>query len=209
MLIVGIGLRLCARRISRPLWQNGSWSQPGIALNPAFQPIGESCSLGSVIPRFLEITKMSFFKTLYPLIADNAYVAVTLSVQPDGLLAVTVTPSGAKAGTGGIKVPLGLSGTPEELDAEFASLVGAYAASRKTLNEQLATAQAEMQAAAKKATPAKLAKAAAPATPTPVSVDDLEPEDESDDDEKDEGCTPQPIQKSEPKSGELDLASLL
>ena len=153
---------------------------------------------------------MSFFKTLYPLIADNAYVSVTLSVQPDGLLAVTVTPSGAKVGTGGIKVPLGLSGTPEELDAEFASLVGAYAASRKTLNEQLATAQAEMQAAAKKATPAKPAKAAAPATPTPVSVDDLEPEDdESDDDETDDGSTPQPIQKSAPKSGELDLASLL
>ena len=151
---------------------------------------------------------MSFFKTLYPLIADNAYVAVTLSVQPDGLLAVTVTPSGAK---GGIKVPLGLSGTPEELDAEFANLVGGYAASHKTLNEQLATAQAEMQAAAKKATPAKPAKAA-PATPTPVSVDDLEPEDdEGNGDETDEGSTPPPIQKSapEPKPGELDLASLL
>ena len=205
MLIVGIGLRLCARRISRPLWQNGSWKHRAFRLIQHFQPIGKSCSLGSVISRFLEITKMSFFKTLYPLIADNAYVAVTLSVQPDGLLAVTVTPSGAKAGTGGIKVPLGLSGTPEELDAEFASLVGAYAASRKTLNEQLATAQAEMQAAAKKATPANPAKAATTATPTPVSVDDLEPED----DKTDEGSTPQPIQKSAPKSGELDLASLL
>ena len=42
MPIGGIGLRLCARRISRPLWQNGSWKPPGIAPNPAFQPIGDS-----------------------------------------------------------------------------------------------------------------------------------------------------------------------
>ena len=43
MPIVGIGLRLCARRISRPSWQNGSWNQPGISPNPAFQnPRGET-----------------------------------------------------------------------------------------------------------------------------------------------------------------------
>ena len=151
---------------------------------------------------------MSFFKTLYPLIKDNAFVSVTLSVQPDGLLAVTVTPGSSKAGTGGIKVPLGLSGTPEELDAEFASLVGGYAASHKTLNEQLAATQAEMQAAVKQATPAKPVKAAS-AAPTPMSVNDLDPDELGDDEDDGEGSTPPQTQKSEPAAGELDLASLL
>jgi hypothetical protein len=37
MPIVGIGLRLCARRTSRQQWQNGSWNLPGIAPKPAIQ----------------------------------------------------------------------------------------------------------------------------------------------------------------------------
>ena len=51
MPIVGIGLRLCARRISRPSWQNGSWNQPGIAPNPAFQTHAGTLSRIGEAPR--------------------------------------------------------------------------------------------------------------------------------------------------------------
>jgi PRTRC genetic system protein E len=161
-----------------------------------------------------------FFTSIQKLLEGAEAVTVVMVPADEGRVGVTVATRMKEKSDPILARPLYLIGTVEELDAEFAQLVGGQHASvRKTLAEQLAAATAEMQAAAKaKAStkPASTAKPAAPATPAAVSIADLEPDDESgeggDDNTGTEsaagGTTPAAAAPAAPAGG-LDLASLL
>lgn len=98
------------------------------------------------------------FKTLCGLLASN--IAVNLMVTgTEDKMTVTVIPKPAKTGEGkeALSQPLVLTGSAAELDAEFATLLGRFDNSRKSLIEQFEATEAVLEAA-KKASAEKAAK---------------------------------------------------
>jgi PRTRC genetic system protein E len=72
---------------------------------------------------------------------------LTIAKTLDGLMQVTVTPKCKDGEAAGLNTPMVLKGTAGELDTEFVELVSSYTASRLSLKDQLAAAEAVMTAA--------------------------------------------------------------
>lgn len=99
-----------------------------------------------------------FFNSLNGLLANVSALNITLTSASDGQITVTVLPTPKKESAKALATPLQLTGTPEELDAEFANLIAQTTATRKSLAEQLEAAEAVLAAAQKEASD-KAAKA--------------------------------------------------
>lgn len=116
-----------------------------------------------------------FFQELKSLLNGCAALAVTLSSSREGAITVTVrpTPKDAKDAEA-LAIPLVLTGTAEELDAQFVGLLQSYAEEHQSLAEQLEATRNILEAAKKDAS--KKAEGAirksAPAKMTPAADDD-------------------------------------
>lgn len=128
------------------------------------------------------------FVALQTLLATVASITTSMVANEDGTITVTVMPKAKKdGGNAALNTPLSLTGTAEELDAEFATLLASYTTKRSSLAEQLETTESVLEAAKKeaatKATKA-VAKGKSPANPasapaTPACNSDCSSEDPS------------------------------
>jgi len=84
------------------------------------------------------------FKELKPLLDSAKTLSLTLTLNDDGTITTTVIPKCANAV---LNVPLSLTGTAEELDQEFAGIVGKYNVKRESLSEQFARTDAIIESA--------------------------------------------------------------
>lgn len=147
------------------------------------------------------------FTQLIPLVRASEKVVLTLTMQGDKM-SVVVMPVIKDATDPALTMPLSLSATPAELDAEFAAAVTSVTEAHRSLAEQAEATRSILDAAkstqSSKATKA-LAKAASPSTSDAAS-------DNGDDDESEPGDgapTPAKADASAPASSGTDLASLL
>lgn len=113
------------------------------------------------------------FQELFELTRQGP-VVLALSADPvSGRMTVNVTPvAGKDAADAALRKALTLTGTPDEFDADFISLLSNYREARRTLIEQ-AEATAEVLAAARQAQVAKASEATAKgrkALPPPKSA---------------------------------------
>lgn len=112
------------------------------------------------------------FKSILPLLAGCTSLSLIIVPGDNDELTVSVIPLVDKDSKVPpvVNTPLSLTDTAEELDAQFADLVAAHAATRTSLKEQLEASTSIMEAAKKdaaaKATGA-LKKAAKPVAPKP------------------------------------------
>jgi len=92
------------------------------------------------------------FIELMPLLAGRT-VMITVAREDDSTLRVNVIPTTKPGSTENpaLTTPLSYTGTPEELDAELGKQLSTYAESHHALGTTLASAKAEMDAAAKAA----------------------------------------------------------
>lgn len=111
------------------------------------------------------------FVALKPLLAAGAGITAAIVGEPDGRIRVTVIPKSTHTGDGAIALntPLQLTGTAEELDAEFAPLLTRYTEKHLGLAEQMESTAAILDAA-KKASADKAGKALAKANSGAASV---------------------------------------
>jgi PRTRC genetic system protein E len=117
------------------------------------------------------------FQQLTPLL-NNATLVLTISGSAEALtLNVIPQPIDAKADAG-LKTPLSITGSAEELDAGFAEALSSYTASYLSMAESIANAQAQMADAekeikaanaTKQAQASKARQVAAKAKPAPVA----------------------------------------
>ena len=129
------------------------------------------------------------FKTLSGLATCVAALTVTITAA-EGKLTVIVLPKPKTAGEG-LQTPLVLTGTPEELDAEFGELVAKYSSQYRSLADQCESTVAVLEAA-KKASAAKAVdglKTAAPAVKG-VTKAGAGPVEQADEDEDNDGQVP-------------------
>lgn len=136
------------------------------------------------------------FTTLAPLATKNP-LSLTISVDEDGVMTVVLLPRG----DGAMSTPLALTATPAELDEGFADVVNKFVATRSSLAEQLAAAEAMMQSAANDVTVKAAKKAVAgsskAATVRANPVTDEDPDNDSDDDELPSSPTSKPVSVSD------------
>ena len=116
-----------------------------------------------------------FFQELKSLLEGCAALAVTLSSGRDGTITVTVRPTPKEAKDAeALAIPLVLTGSAEELDAQLAGLLRSYAEEHQSLAEQLEATRNILEAAKKDAS--KKAEGAirkgAPAKVMSVAEDD-------------------------------------
>jgi PRTRC genetic system protein E len=90
-------------------------------------------------------------------LADKAALSITITTEGEEMT-VTVIPKPKEGETGALSVPIQLTGTPAELDAEFTTAIRGFTAARTTIAEQMAAAEAQLKAAAKEAEDARKAK---------------------------------------------------
>lgn len=92
------------------------------------------------------------FVELMPLLAGRT-VMITVAREDDRTLRVNVIPTSKPGSTENpaLATPLSYTGTPEELDAELGKQLVTYVECHHALGSTLASAQAEMDAAAKAA----------------------------------------------------------
>ena len=93
-----------------------------------------------------------FFQELKSLLEGCAALAVTLSSGREGTITVTVRPTLKDAKDAeALAIPLVLTGSAEELDAQFVGLLQGYAEERQSLAEQLEATRNILEAAKKDA----------------------------------------------------------
>lgn len=136
------------------------------------------------------------FQNLAALVAKTP-LSLTLTMEGDAMT-VIVIPKGDDKSDQALSTPLALTGSPAELDAEFASLISSYTQSRQSLAEQLEAAQTVMQAAAKSAT-TKAAKANQKTANKPAPGTTAQSgEDDGDEDDDDSASTAAPAASAKP-----------
>jgi PRTRC genetic system protein E len=92
------------------------------------------------------------FVELMPLLAGRT-VMITVAREDDKTLRVNVIPTTKSGATENpaLTTPLSYTGTPEELDADLGKQLASYVECHRALGSTLASAKAEMDAAAKAA----------------------------------------------------------
>lgn len=93
------------------------------------------------------------FQAMQTLLAACASITLSMVANGNGTITVTVIPKANKGGdeNASLNTPLSLTGTAEELDAEFAGILAKYSDSHKSLAEQLEATEAILDAAKKEA----------------------------------------------------------
>lgn len=135
------------------------------------------------------------FKELFELARASGPLTMAVSADtPPGKMTVVVIPkSGDAKDEPALATPLSLTATPEELDAEFTTVLASYRGQHQSLAEQVAATN-EVLAAAREASVQKGTKAAtkALAKPKPSSSATASTAgDERDEDDDDGGDAPQ------------------
>jgi PRTRC genetic system protein E len=90
------------------------------------------------------------FTELAPLLSGRT-ILVTVARENETMLRVNVFPKVKEGENPALATPLSYTGTPEELDREFAKHLSSFVESHAELGSTLAQAKAEMEAAAKAA----------------------------------------------------------
>ena len=121
------------------------------------------------------------FTELQPLLATVTSLTLSMVLNTDNTISVTVMPKGAKLGSP-LDTPLPLTGTAAELDEGFAGILAGYTAKRQELSDQLAATNAIIDAAKKEAVDQAKKSIAKPAKSIPV----VEEEDENPTDDEDQ-----------------------
>lgn len=112
---------------------------------------------------------MSFFKAISNLCAAGVTFAITVEAADSGLLAVQVVPT-SKTGKSGFSLTAKqFVATPEEFDAEFASVMIGYAFIQRSLAQQLKAVELVAEETAKAAVAAAQAKTTATAASSKAS----------------------------------------
>ncbi len=127
------------------------------------------------------------FKSLAGYLAGNLAVTLSVASAEDGKLRVTVLPKPRQKTEGdgaALATPLVLTGSPDELDANFEQLVATHVRAQQSLAEQLEATTAVIEAA-KKAASSKAAKAVSKPAATAKAAS-------AEDDDGDAGNTPAP-----------------
>ena len=108
------------------------------------------------------------FKELFELARASGPLTMAVSADtPPGKMTVVVIPkSGDAKDEPALATPLSLTATPEELDAEFTTVLASYRGQRQSLAEQVAATN-EVLAAAREASVQKGSKAATKALAKP------------------------------------------
>lgn len=137
---------------------------------------------------------MSLFNTIYEIAQDAALSMTFVANKDSGTLTVTVIPKAINdKANPALTTPLQFDATPEELENEFASAIGGFKATRKTLADAFKDAESVMEAAKKEANekaskavkaaatePAKTATPSSHPTSESKSVDTASPEADKD-----------------------------
>ena len=110
------------------------------------------------------------FKELFELARASGPLTMAVSADtPPGKMTVVVIPKpGDAKDESALATPLSLTATPEELDAEFTTVLASYRGQRQSLAEQVAATN-EVLAAAREASVQKGSKAATRALAKPIA----------------------------------------
>lgn len=160
------------------------------------------------------------FKELFELARASGPLTMAVSADtPPGQMTVVVIPrSGDAKDEPALATPLSLTATPEELDADFTTVLASYRGQRQSLAEQVAATN-EVLAAAREASVQKGSKAATKALAKPKPSSSAATAsmagDERDEDDDDGGDAPQsrstdagsatPLTDAPAKAGAPDL----
>jgi PRTRC genetic system protein E len=113
---------------------------------------------------------MSMFKELLPVLRDRA-VLLTVTALEDDQIRVNIVPRKIKDGDNdAFTIPLSVTGTAEELDAQLGQTVVGFVASHLQMRNALEKARTEMDAASKAAQAEARAKAKTTANRTQAKV---------------------------------------
>lgn len=143
-----------------------------------------------------------FFQSLNSLLQNVSAITVTMTPATDGDITITVIPTAKKDAEKALATPIQLTGSPEELDAEFAALISRTATTRKSLAEQLDATEAVLEAARKDASSnaTKAVKKVNTAVKEKAAPASLISEEEN----EDESLTSQPVAKT----ADIDSANI-
>ena len=109
------------------------------------------------------------FAELMPLLRRRRLLLTIALVEGDTIRATVVPQKSSETEDSAITTPLAITGTAEELDRELPGQLVDFVGAHLQLQSTLATAKAEMDAAAKAAREEARKKAAKPATTTTVA----------------------------------------
>lgn len=140
-----------------------------------------------------------FFQSLNSLLQNVSAITVTMTPATDGDITITVIPTAKKDAEKALATPIQLTGSPEELDAEFAALISRTATTRKSLAEQLDATEAVLEAARKDAS-SNATKAVKKVNTAVKDASLISEEDEN----EDESLTSQPVAKT----ADIDSANI-
>jgi PRTRC genetic system protein E len=104
------------------------------------------------------------FAELMPLLRNRRLLLTIALVEGDAIRATVVPQKSSETEDGAITTPLAITGTAEELDRELPGQLVSFVGSHLQLQSTLATAKAEMDAAAKAAREEARKRAAKPST---------------------------------------------
>lgn len=145
------------------------------------------------------------FAELKTLLDSCSSVSIILANSTDDTVNVTVIPKVKDGQNAVLSTPLALSGTLEDMDAEFAQIVSSYTAKRTSLSEQLEATQTILDAAKQDAAKG-LAESRKKLKPKMESSGSTEKGDDDDDDDDDaEECCMPAITAAVPTAASDDL----
>jgi PRTRC genetic system protein E len=111
------------------------------------------------------------FKELVPVLRDRAVLLTVTLVETDQIR-VNIVPKKLKDGDNdALTIPLSVTGTAEELDAELSSTIVGFVGSHLQMKNTLEKAKAEMDAASKAAQAEARAKSKTPIKPVPSKAE--------------------------------------
>jgi PRTRC genetic system protein E len=156
------------------------------------------------------------FETLKQFLERNT-ATLMLTAEGDRITVTVIPKPKSDSDCAALRTPLVITGTAEELDEGFASVLSGYVSAHKSLADQLAETQAVLDSA-KKESAAKAVKTAVKSAPkAAVSLDELADEGDAEGDEEVGEVESKPAAVQQPVavkpkaevSSALDLASLL
>jgi PRTRC genetic system protein E len=135
------------------------------------------------------------FKELVPVLRNRA-VLLTVTLLDEDQIRVNIVPKKLKDGDNdALTIPLSVTGTAEELDAELSSTIVGFVGSHLQMKNTLEKAKAEMDAASKAAQAEARAKSKTTAKPLPPKTETTQPVATA--------KPPEPVKPAPPKTASL------
>lgn len=120
------------------------------------------------------------FTELMPLLRKRGLLLTISLVEGDALRATVLPQKASDADDKSTTTPLAITGTAEEMDRDLPQQLIEFVGAHLQLQSTLASAKADMDAAAKAAREEARKKTGKPATPTKAAVDEVPAKPESD-----------------------------